>query len=441
MPKNSVQDWSTTADDNTDVGGINIAENCPSGNVNNAMREVMAQVAEDLGPSSDAEFSQVTVNGGISNADLDIVNTDATAGGIEKVNSSGAAAVTLNPKPSDNTSIAQVTMFRNTDTTGEVRLTGYRGNDTATNPFFELSTTDNNYVCALDTDKSGPNFTIGAEGSINTYKSLVSRIDYENTDSDDINNRLMEIAADGDHGTHWGPIVDLIRGGNPTNALTPSIAAPNDGDPLGVIRFTGRNDAFEAVTYSYLHTEADDVTDGTEDGILKIATIQNGSLDERFWIGFGLYAEGKVDPGDGNAFFTNISLSNRAIVTSATDGAYVAPGSGTHGQVTLDVETTNRFLNIKTISDGVEYDVGIQSTDAVADHVFLCGGTEEARISHAGVRTATNTVASLVAAATAGAGTRSFVTDATSTSFSSIVSGGGSNGVPVYSDGTNWRIG
>lgn len=51
------------------------------------------------------------------------------------------------------------------------------------------------------------------------------------------------------------------------------------------------------------------------------------------------------------------------------------------------------------------------------------------------------TVATLPAAATAGAGARAFVTDANATTFASIVAAGGANGVPVYSDGTNWRIG
>ncbi len=44
-------------------------------------------------------------------------------------------------------------------------------------------------------------------------------------------------------------------------------------------------------------------------------------------------------------------------------------------------------------------------------------------------------------AATAGSGARYFVSDANATTFASIVAGGGSNPVPVYSDGTNWRIG
>jgi hypothetical protein len=49
------------------------------------------------------------------------------------------------------------------------------------------------------------------------------------------------------------------------------------------------------------------------------------------------------------------------------------------------------------------------------------------------------TVAGLPAAGTAGR--RSFVTDATLAVFASIVAGSGANGVPVYDDGTNWRIG
>lgn len=57
------------------------------------------------------------------------------------------------------------------------------------------------------------------------------------------------------------------------------------------------------------------------------------------------------------------------------------------------------------------------------------------------IRTRATTVASLPAAGTAGAGARHFVTDANATTFASIVAGGGANGVPVYSDGTNWRIG
>ncbi len=57
------------------------------------------------------------------------------------------------------------------------------------------------------------------------------------------------------------------------------------------------------------------------------------------------------------------------------------------------------------------------------------------------VKTTTKTVATLLSATTVGAGARSFVTDATLTTFGTAVVGAGINNVPVYSDGTAWRIG
>lgn len=52
-----------------------------------------------------------------------------------------------------------------------------------------------------------------------------------------------------------------------------------------------------------------------------------------------------------------------------------------------------------------------------------------------------STVAGLPAASSVAQGTRRTVTDANATTFASVVAGGGSNIVPVYSDSTNWRIG
>lgn len=57
------------------------------------------------------------------------------------------------------------------------------------------------------------------------------------------------------------------------------------------------------------------------------------------------------------------------------------------------------------------------------------------------ISSAVTTVGALGSAATAGAGARRYVTDATVATFASTVVGGGSNKVPVYSDGTNWKIG
>lgn len=51
------------------------------------------------------------------------------------------------------------------------------------------------------------------------------------------------------------------------------------------------------------------------------------------------------------------------------------------------------------------------------------------------------TVATLPSAVTSGVGSRSFVTNALAPTFGTTVAGGGSVAVPVYSDGTNWKVG
>jgi len=57
------------------------------------------------------------------------------------------------------------------------------------------------------------------------------------------------------------------------------------------------------------------------------------------------------------------------------------------------------------------------------------------------IRTGSYTVATLPSASGSGVHARTGVSDANSTTFNAVVAGGGSNIVPVFSDGTNWRIG
>ena len=51
------------------------------------------------------------------------------------------------------------------------------------------------------------------------------------------------------------------------------------------------------------------------------------------------------------------------------------------------------------------------------------------------------TVATLPSAVTSGKGSRSFVTDALAPVFGATVATGGATATPVYSDGTNWKVG
>ena len=52
MAKNAVTDWDIAPANNSDIAGINIAEGCPAGGINDAIRTLMAQVANWLSGAS-----------------------------------------------------------------------------------------------------------------------------------------------------------------------------------------------------------------------------------------------------------------------------------------------------------------------------------------------------------------------------------------------------
>ena len=54
MAKTKVSEWDVVATNNTDIDGINIANDCPPSYVNDAMREMMAQIKDwQLGAGGD----------------------------------------------------------------------------------------------------------------------------------------------------------------------------------------------------------------------------------------------------------------------------------------------------------------------------------------------------------------------------------------------------
>jgi hypothetical protein len=125
-------------------------------------------------------------------------------------------------------------------------------------------------------------------------------------------------------------------------------------------------------------------------------------------------------------------------------------GSGPRNQLLITGEISARLsLQLSTATDNPSLAMGNTGLgrDAFISYsatgVFVIGSTDggnDGALQMARVETSGVTVANLPAASV-GAGSRMFVTDANATTFASIVAGGGANGVPVYSDGTNWRIG
>lgn len=86
----------------------------------------------------------------------------------------------------------------------------------------------------------------------------------------------------------------------------------------------------------------------------------------------------------------------------------------------------------------VQYDRTYQDTfNSILRQYFLTVDNFTRQFQLGGVYT----VAGLPDPIVSGVGFRAFVTDSSVTTFRTIVAGGGSTAVPVFSDGTNWRVG
>jgi hypothetical protein len=137
-----------------------------------------------------------------------------------------------------------------------------------------------------------------------------------------------------------------------------------------------------------------------------------------------------IASANANAFVTIAGTANVAVF--ATTGAFITGVVSASGNV-----TGGNVLTAGLISS---------TGNAVFGNITSGGGTGgnitgANVVSCTNVKTVATTVAGLPAAATVGAGARAFVTDATSATFGTTATGGASNAVPVWTDGTTWKIG
>lgn len=129
--------------------------------------------------------------------------------------------------------------------------------------------------------------------------------------------------------------------------------------------------------------------------------------------------------GDGSATSGGDIFIHTGLASGNGNGGDLTFIFGTHGGIGRDGLF---FPNLPTTDPGV---AGAAFTDGAVIKISSLTGPV--------LLSAPVTVAGLPAAGTVGR--RAFVTNATVTTFASIVAGGGTNKVPVYDDGTNWRIG
>lgn len=143
---------------------------------------------------------------------------------------------------------------------------------------------------------------------------------------------------------------------------------------------------------------------------------------------------GIVFGGPNSTCTGNICYDNGQSAHGGDVSGILLQDGGGGGKADNSCVTGNACFNL----NGVTQEFGIQVNNNVVGSIIwpnkLVGNNTAAY-------SALQTVAKLPSASAAGVGARSYVTDATVTTFASIVAGTGGNAVPVVSDGTNWRIG
>ena len=142
MAKNKISEFSSTAANNTDIGNINIAEGCAPSGINNAIRELMAQLKDQQAGTDGDNF---TVGGGFTSVGAAVFSSTVAVSGAATFSSNvtlGAATtntVTLNaativaPSELSITSTGAIkipagtTAERPTAVTGQIRYNSTNG--------------------------------------------------------------------------------------------------------------------------------------------------------------------------------------------------------------------------------------------------------------------------------------------------------------------------
>ena len=162
-------------------------------------------------------------------------------------------------------------------------------------------------------------------------------------------------------------------------------ASPADGDDIGRIIFSGENDASEQINYAIIRGDLLDVTDGTEDGIIKYETIFAGTNREMIRMGNGegvivnedgidmdFRVEGDsnskilvADGGDNGVYFGNNGNTTPAQSSTATHTFITAIGRMQISASCHTASTTNR-VNSEGITIDLRQAGGVRGSISVA---------------------------------------------------------------------------
>jgi len=145
----------------------------------------------------------------------------------------------------------------------------------------------------------------------------------------------------------------------------------------------------------------------------------------------------------GNFNLTGSATDSQNIATNQTSGTLTIGGTGATGAITLGRSTGSQTTNIQagvTASGSTKaVNIGTNGAAGSTTNITIGSTTGTSTTTVNGLlKQQTYLVANLP---TGSAGARSFVTNALSPTFGAAVAGGGAVGVPVYHDGTSWKVG
>ncbi len=167
---------------------------------------------------------------------------------------------------------------------------------------------------------------------------------------------------------------------------------------------------------------------------LHVKTLTRGTNN------WGVFVEGTKSFFGGPVWFGNANAPYGYIEYNGNQGHIQLVPRPTYA-VKIGGSTGERKLIFGNTTDAT-IDASIENA-ASGDFVLTPRAGGPYTVSAASpVKMKADTVANIIAAYTNNCPyARAFATDATATTFNSVVAGGGTNKVPIWNDGTNWRIG
>jgi hypothetical protein len=144
---------------------------------------------------------------------------------------------------------------------------------------------------------------------------------------------------------------------------------------------------------------------------------------------------GQMNPGGGASNGENCYFGNQAgrQSTANSTAKYIIVGAQSGSFAPVD--GSSNYI-------GLGYDVALDAVYVPQTNRTVIGNSSTVDTILYGVTiTPPTTVGALPVAAVGYKGARAFVTDANAATFGTTAASGGANNVPVYCDGTNWKIG